>query len=154
MVFLFSGSVFSSYFYYLIPFIFTFALVFGVLVISNVFQKQKNVNAILALAIALFSIVYPPYIELLYIWLPYLCIIFLALFIILIFKNLFIKEGKELETTWPMLITIVILFLVFMFISPSIPLPNSSLVSNQDIMLLIGVAFVVIILIVGSRMKD
>lgn len=152
MVFLFSGSVFSSYLYYLIPFIFTFALVFGVLVISNIFKGQKNVNAMIALAVALFAIIYPPYIDILYVWLPYLCILFIAIFLVLMLKNLFVKEGKKPEQSWPMLVTIAVLFLVFMFISPSIPLPSSSLISSQDILLIIGLAFIVVILIFGARM--
>lgn len=153
MVFLFSGSVFSGYLYYLIPFIFTFALVFGVLTISNIFKGQKNVNAMIALAVSLFAIIYPSYLIILYEWLPYLCIFFIVIFVILILKNLFVKGGNQPQQSWPILITIVVLFLVFMFVYPSIPLPNSSLISSQDLLLLIGVAFVVIILIIGSKLE-
>ncbi len=156
MVFLFSGSAFSGYLYYLIPFIFTFALVFGVLTISKVFKDQKNVNAILALAIALFAVIYPPYITLLYEWLPYLCIIFIVIFVVLMLKNLFVGEKgkKELEPTWPMLIAIAVLFLVFMTVYQSIPLPSGSFISSQDILLIVGIAFVVLILSVGAKLKD
>jgi len=154
MVLPFSTSIFSDYIYYLIPFIFTFALVFGVLTISNVFKNQKNVNAILALAITLFSILYPPYIKILYNWLPYLCILFILLFVVLMLRNLFVESEKKLQQSWPMLITIAILFLIFISFAPSITLPSSSLISFQDILLLIGIAFVVILLVSGAAMGN
>ncbi len=159
MISLFSGSIFSDYLYYLIPFIFTFALVFGVLAISNAFKNQKNVNAMIAIAIALFATIYPPYTKILYNWLPYLCILFIVIFVISMLKDLFVKSEKSQDKSensqqsWPVLITIAILFLVFMFIYPSIPLPNSSLISSQDILLIIGLAFIAIIMIVGSKVK-
>ncbi|RLJ01570.1 MAG: hypothetical protein DRP10_03780 [Candidatus Aenigmatarchaeota archaeon] len=150
MVSLFSGP-FSIYFYYLIPFIFTFSLVFGVLTISNIFNKQKNVNVMIALAISLFATISEEYVSILYSWLPYLCVLFIVIFFVVMLKNIFIK--KDSEQNWPILITIAILFLVLMTIYPSIPLPSGSFISSQDVLLVIGITFVVLILIVGSKVN-
>ncbi|MCK4429200.1 MAG: hypothetical protein KAU95_02400, partial [Candidatus Aenigmarchaeota archaeon] len=64
------------------------------------------------------------------------------------------EKDKEMKPTWEMLITIAILFIVFMTVYESIPLPSGSIISSDDILLIAGIGFVVMILVVGSRLKD
>jgi len=144
--------MFSEYIYYIIPLVFTFALVFGVLSISKIFNK-KEVNVLIALSMALFSLISEIYVKLLYAWLPYLSILFIILFVFVLLKNLLIekKNGTKSAANWEMLITIAILFLVFMTVYRSIPLPSGSMISSDDILLIAGIVFVVLILSVGPK---
>ncbi len=152
MVFFSSGAL-SGYIYYIIPFIFTFALVFGVLSISKIFNK-KEVNTLIALSMAMFSLISEAYVTLLYSWLPYLCILFIILFVFVLLKNLLFEEkDNKSAATWEMLIAISILFLVFMTVYQSIPLPSGSMISSDDILLITGIVFVVLILSVGGKLK-
>ncbi|MCK4730278.1 MAG: hypothetical protein KAT28_03075 [Candidatus Aenigmarchaeota archaeon] len=153
MVF-FSSGMLSGYIYYIIPLIFTFALVFGVLSISRIFNK-KEVNVLIALSMAMFSLISEAYVTLLYSWLPYLCILFIILFVFVLLKNLLFeeKDGTKSAATWEMLIAIGILFLVFMSVYQSIPLPSGSMISSDDILLIAGIVFVVLILSVGGKLK-
>ena len=152
---LFSSWMFSEYIYYIIPLVFTFALVFGVLSISKIFNK-KEVNVLIALSMALFSLISEIYVKLLYAWLPYLSILFIILFVFVLLKNLLIekKNGTKSAANWEMLITIAILFLVFMTVYQSIPLPSGSMISSDDILLLAGIVFVVLNLSVGGKLGD
>ena len=152
---LFSSWMFSEYIYYIIPLVFTFALVFGVLSISKIFNK-KEVNVLIALSMALFSLISEIYVKLLYAWLPYLSILFIILFVFVLLKNLLIekKNGTKSAANWEMLITIAILFLVFMTVYRSIPLPSGSMISSDDILLIAGIVFVVLILSVGGKLGD
>ena len=144
----------SGYIYYIIPFIFTFALVFGVLSISKIFNK-KEVNVLIAMSMALFSLISEAYVKLLYVWLPYLCILFIILFVFVLLKNLLLEKRDKTKPSadWQMLITIAILFLVFMTVYQSIPLPSGSLISSDDILLIVGIVFVVLILSVGAKLR-
>ncbi len=152
---LFSSWMFSEYIYYIIPLVFTFALVFGVLSISKIFNK-KEVNVLIALSMALFSLISEIYVKLLYAWLPYLSILFIILFVFVLLKNLLIekKNGTKSAANWEMLITIAILFLVFMTVYRSILLPSGSMISSDDILLIAGIVFVVLILSVGGKLGD
>ena len=152
---LFSSWMLSEYIYYIIPLVFTFALVFGVLSISKIFNK-KEVNVLIALSMALFSLISEIYVKLLYAWLPYLSILFIILFVFVLLKNLLIekKNGTKSAANWEMLITIAILFLVFMTVYRSIPLPSGSMISSDDILLIAGIVFVVLILSVGGKLGD
>ncbi|RLJ00085.1 MAG: hypothetical protein DRP06_02495 [Candidatus Aenigmatarchaeota archaeon] len=154
MVF-FSSGMLSGYIYYIIPLIFTFALVFGVLSISKIFDK-KEVNGLIAISMALFSLISEAYVALLYSWLPYLCILFIVLFVFVLLKNLLLEKNNQNKSaaTWEMLIAIGILFLVFMTVYQSIPLPSGSMISSDDILLITGLVFVVLILSVGSKLKE
>jgi hypothetical protein len=149
MSFLYFG-MFENYFEFLISFAFTFALVFGVLTASRVFGEHKypyvrNVNILVALSLALFASLYEPYISFIKLWFPYLIGFFIFVFILVILKNLFGGVSKEKAASWEMAISIVILFLVFLALSPS-------LTYYKDISVLLGVALVILILIIGSRL--
>ena len=134
--------------YYLVPFIFSFALIYGILSISNIFNK-KNVNILLALTISFFAILYEGYIKLIYEFLPILAGIFIVLFVVILIRNLFITKsaGNTIET----LVIIGLMFLVFLSIYNRIPLPSGSIISSKDVLLVIGLALVGLIILVGYR---
>ena len=50
----FSGSFYQNFYYFFLPFIFVFAIFFGILSLANVFSKRINIviSAIVALALA------------------------------------------------------------------------------------------------------
>lgn len=146
------GSGFSGYLYYAVPFIFTFALVFGVLTLSKIFEKQKNVNALLAAAIALFATMSSQYITLLYEWLPYLSILFLVIFVLVILKNIFFDKSKE-KISGPMIVAVLIIFLVFLAVYPEIPLPHGNMISEGDVLMIIGIVFVAILIFLGFKLN-
>ncbi len=66
---------------YAIPFFFLLAVVYGALGISGVF-KNRAVNLIIALVIALFGMTYQPFITWLYTIMPYAIALFIAVFFI------------------------------------------------------------------------
>ena len=143
----------QSYFEFLITFTFTFAIVLGILSASKVFGELKygyvrNINILAALSLALFASLYEPYVKFVELWFPYLLGFFIFIFIAVMLKNLFSGEGKrkEKEMSWELGISLVLLFLVFLTL-------YSSLSYYKDISLLLGIAFVVLILVIGSKLK-
>ncbi len=105
---------------------------------------------------AMFSLISEAYVNLLYSWLPYLCILFILLFVFVLLKNLLFEKNDQNKSaaTWEMLIAIGILFLVFMTVYQSIPLPSGSMISSDDILLIVGIVFVILILSVGAKLNN
>lgn len=142
-------GIFSDYFLFLISFMFTFALVYGILIISNVFKGQKRVNILISISIALFASLYENYVSFLFQWMSYIVIFFIIVFLLSILRNLF--EGKAIKENWETLITIVILFLIFLSIYPYFQISLGNYVNSQDILLTIGLVFIILILAIGSK---
>lgn len=157
---MFFSEMFSSYLEFALSFGFTFAVVLGVLNVSKVFgdpKTAKRVNVLLAVVIGVFASFSEAYISFLFQWMFYLIGIFVVVFVVLIFKNLFYsgEQGsrEEKSVTWPMVMSVVILFLVFLGFYQFIPLPSGQLISSEDVALVIGIALVILILVIGSRAK-
>ncbi len=155
---MFFSSEFATYLEFALSFGFTFAVAFGVLYISKVFgepegKTPKRVNILLAVIISLFASFSEAYVNFLFQWIFYLIAIFMIVFVVLIFKNLFYSEKRDEEKTvsWPMFVSIAVLFLVFLGSYQYMPLPSGQIISSQDVALVIGIAFIVLILVVGSR---
>lgn len=152
--------MFLNYFEFIISFGFTFAVVYGVLSASKVFgdPKEKHArgaNLLVAIMIGLFASFSKAYITFLFQWMLYLIAIFVIVFILLIFRNLFGEEkNQEKEgVSWPMVVSVAILFLIFLGFYQSLPLPSGYLITSQDVALVIGIALIVLILVLGSQLK-
>lgn len=79
----------------LVPFLFIFAVVFGLLELSKIF-KNKAVNAVIAIALALFAILNASFVTLLWNVLPSLTTVFIALFFLVFALELFgLRKPKE-----------------------------------------------------------
>jgi hypothetical protein len=135
---------------FIVPFALTFALTLGALTLSKVFDKQKQVNFIIAIAIALLAVSSPAYAKMIYSLAPTLAMLFIVVFVIVFIKNIF---GKEAKGDWPTLIAISILFLLLMQLAPSLPLPSGANIKSDDIVLVAGVMLVIAILVIGSKVK-
>jgi len=136
---------------YIVPFALTFALTLGALNLAKVFDNQKQVNFIIAIAIALLAVSSPTYARMIYEWAPMLAMLFIVAFVIVFIKNIF---GKEAKNDWPTLIAIAILFLLLMQLAPSLPLPSGTNIKSDDIILVAGIMLVLAILVIGSKVSS
>ncbi len=92
-------------------FLFVFAIVFGLLTISKLFPK--NVNALLALVFALFSVFYEPLVVGLQEFMPIAAIFLIIVFFIVFLKKVFGKEkGGHASDLLPIVVSLVLLLLV------------------------------------------
>ncbi len=97
---------------FLSTFLLVFAVVFGLLAYSNVGKFGKNVNALIALAISLFSIFYPPLVEGLNQFMPVVVAVLLVLFFIAFIKKIFEEKKDKHHDMYPMIVTLGILLLL------------------------------------------
>ena len=83
--------------------------------VARLRQKRlfdKKVNALLALAIAGFSVVYEPLVETLQQYLPIAAVGLVILFFILFLKNAFGGKKEESSSNFPQIVAIAIMFLL------------------------------------------
>ncbi|MBS3050532.1 MAG: hypothetical protein J4400_00070 [Candidatus Aenigmarchaeota archaeon] len=97
---------------YVSTFLFVFALIFGLLSYSKVGDFNKRVNAMLALAIAGFSVLYEPLVLTLSQYIPIAAGVLIIVFFLALVKKIF--EGKEgsKKDYFPLIVVIAILFLL------------------------------------------
>jgi|SRR3989338_4379453 len=96
---------------YVSTFLFVFALIFGLLSYSKVGDFNKRVNAMLALAIAGFSVLYEPLVLTLGQYIPIAASILIIVFFMALVKK--ILDGKEgSKDKFPLIVVIAILFLL------------------------------------------
>ncbi len=140
----------SDIWYYVVPFVFSFAVVYGSIELSGVF-KNKAVNAIISLAIAAMSIVNESVVSALWEYMPVATIVFVALFIVgFIWK--FINSLGSGDSNADYGVVGAILFLILIgFGSPtirnSIHVPNSTTIT-----FIVGFIVVAILFILASKM--
>jgi D-alanyl-lipoteichoic acid acyltransferase DltB (MBOAT superfamily) len=135
---------------FIVPFALTFALSLGALTVSGVFDKQKQVNFIIAIALAILAVSSPSYSKMIYTWAPILATLFIVVFVLVFLRKSF---GKEAKADWTTLIAIAILFLLLMQIGPSIPLPSGSTIKSDDIILVAGIMLVIAIIVIGKALS-
>ena len=140
----------SDIWYYVVPFVFSFAVVYGSIELSGVF-KNKAVNAIIALAIAAMSIVNESVVSALWNYMPIATIVFVALFIIGFIWKFINSIGSGSKADYG--VVGAILFLIFIgFGSPtirnSIHVPNSTTIT-----FIVGFIVVGILFILAAKMK-
>ncbi len=97
---------------YVSTFLFVFALIFGLLSYSKIGDFNKRVNAMLALAIAGFSVLYEPLVVTLSQYIPIAASLLIIIFFLALVKKIF--EGKEgsKKDYFPLIAVIAILFLL------------------------------------------
>ncbi len=101
-------------------FLFVFALIFGLLSYVKTEDKDKHkstmfskkVNAILALAIAAFAVMYEPLVVGLMTYLPIAAVIFIILFFIMFLKNALGSKENTSKTPFPTIVSLAILLLL------------------------------------------
>jgi hypothetical protein len=106
---------------YVSTFLFVFAVVFGLLSYAKVFVKDdkpdRRINGAIALAIALFSIAYPPLVKGLTLYMPLAIAVLIPLFFIVFVKKVIEEDkGKQATDTFPLIVSLIILgMLVYVF---------------------------------------
>jgi len=133
---------------FIITFLFTFAIVFGSLELTNIFKKN-SVNMIIALVIAIFASSYTPFTKTLYSYLPYITWIFIIVFILAFIRKA-LGLGKEKKhddsgrdhVKW--IVIAGILLIIFLTVGIYY-IPNNSIVDQlggrDNIFIIIGLAF-------------
>jgi len=137
----------------MVPFLFTLAVTFGVLEVTNVF-KNKAVNFLIALALSIFAITSPTFVDLLWNYFGDITIFFIVMFLIaFILEALGVRRKDTVMSGDAIVIQSAILFLLltlgFYYIDkiPSIPFVGGS----QNLLLLF--ALVLILAIFWSAYK-
>ncbi|HLD38773.1 MAG TPA: hypothetical protein VJB05_00490 [archaeon] len=94
-------------------FLFVFALIFGLLSYSKIGEFNKKVNALLALAIAGFSVMYEPLVLAMQQYMPIAAAVLIVVFFFALLKKMFgKKEGDKSGDTVPLIITLAVLLLL------------------------------------------
>ncbi len=131
----------------LLPFFLVLAIIYGALEVSKVF-KNRAVNGIIAVVFAFFSVMNSQVVSFINSILPYAAGFFVVLFLIWIVLKPLRGSGKEGKKGDPVLI-IVILVLVLIILArmqTTDILPSSSLLSNTNLVWIIGILIVAVIL--------
>ncbi len=131
---------------FLIPFLFTLAIVFGALRYARIFGDNVAVQMIIALVIAYFASTYEPFVSTLYAYLPNITWFFVAMFFIAFLMEVFglgKKEKGEPEINlyisgMLLLILITIGITQIQNFSHEIPLFGST----ENLALLLGIIFI------------
>ncbi len=74
---------------FVLPFLFTLAVVFGILRVANVFSGNKAVELIIAFVFAYFSATYQPFVTLFFRYLPGLTEFFIGVFLLVFLIEVF-----------------------------------------------------------------
>lgn len=94
-------------------FLFVFALIFGLLSYSKIGEFNKKVNALLALAIAGFSVMYEPLVLGMQQYMPIAAAVLIVVFFFALLKKIFgKKEGDKGGDMVPLIITLAVLLLL------------------------------------------
>ncbi len=140
----------NEYLYYIVPIVFSFAVIYGSLELASVF-KNKNVNIIIALAISFMSLADKSITDMIWKYMPMATIVFIGLFFVGFlwkFINSF-KTGNKADYG----IIGSILILIFMgFQSPTIRQMLSFGPNSNSILFVVGMILIGIMFIVASRM--
>lgn len=142
---------------FLLIFLFIFALTFGSLKISKVFEGLKAINAIIALVIAFFAASYQPFVTTMWAYLPYLSWFFVIVFLIAMVAKLFEKTGIKGETAkkhqTSLIVVLAMALLVFLTIGASF-IPEVSFIDTNNLYMVIGLIFIVGLFIGVSTMGE
>jgi len=131
---------------FVIPFMFVLAIVFGILRIGKVFSGNTAVEMIIAIVIAFFSATYQPFITILFQFLPTITWFFIAMFFILFILEITGVRGKRGENKKNVMIYGILLLLLFSIVaSRSDIIPTFSYISTDDLILTIGIIFIIAI---------
>lgn len=144
---------------YAVSFLFVFAIVFGLLSITkrektdsqgNVKESHvlfdKKINAIIALAFAIFAVTYEPFVRGLQTFLPIATILLVVAFFIVFLRSVFKrKKDKEESDTLPIAVAIAVLLIVLATVGSQILDLFQIDFDRENLLALIGLAAIVII---------
>lgn len=138
---------------FVIPFLFVLAVVFGVLRISKAFKGNAAVEVIISLVIAFFSATFPPFTSMLFSILPTITLFFIAMFFIVFVLEIVGVRGKKAGDNIMNLIIYGILILILFVIvaNHSNLIPNLGIISPDDLVLGIGLIFVISIFMAAYK---
>ncbi len=107
-------SIFGAGQEFLIPFLFTLAIIFGSLRYAKIFGNNTAVQMIIALVLAYFASTYEPFVATLRAYFPSITWFFIAMFFIVFVLEVFgLKGGKDRDHELNMYIYGILLLLLF-----------------------------------------
>ena len=128
---------------FVVTFLFTLAVVFGMLQIGKVF-KNKAVIALISLALAFFASTYSPFVTTLWNYLPSITWFFVGLFFIAFVLELTRKVGGEGEDRTLTMIVTALALLVFLVIGAR-NVPSLEFIGQQNLLMLVGLIFMLVL---------
>lgn len=146
---------------FIIPFMFTLAVVFGVLelALGRTVMKNRAVLAIISLAIAFFAASYSPFVSALNAYLPSVTWFFIVMFFIAFVFELFglrkpsgrEERGKSLAVLGVLLL---LLFAIGLSVLQAFPVEMPLIGGGENIILLVGLVFIIAIFWTALSMKE
>ena len=104
-------------------------------------NTDRKINAVIALAIALFSVAYQPLVTGLTLYIPIAIAVLIPLFFIIFVKK--ILEGHEQETdTFPMIVSLSLLLIVMLIFQDKIIAMMPSGIDGTSLLWIIGIVTV------------
>lgn len=126
-------------------FLFVFALIFGLLSYSKIGEFDKRVNALLALAIAGFSVMYEPLVLGLQQYMPIAAALLIIVFFFALLKKIFgKKEGDTAGDTVPLIITLAVLLLLMVAFGQSLTSFLPAGTDPQSVLWAVGIIIAVL----------
>ena len=80
---------------FLIPFLFSLAIIYGLLEVIGIFRRNKAVNFIVAFCLSFFAMIYPGFVDFLWANFGLIAIFFIAMFFILFVSKIFGFGGRN-----------------------------------------------------------
>lgn len=139
-----------------LAFIFTFAMVFGVLSSAKALEFKKSVNVMIAAVFAAFSAAYEPFVALLQEIMPIAAAFLIILFFIVFLKNIFGGKGKEGKSgekadLFPIGISIALLLVVLGVMGDRVAPYLPAGVDVENIFWLTGILIILLLLWIGYK---
>ncbi len=132
--------------HFVLPFLFTLAIVFGILRATNVFSGNKAVEMIIAFVFAYFSATYEPFVKMFFRYLPGLTEFFIGVFLLIFVIEAFgLRKATQQDKKTNMIIYGILLMFLMMFsgffASKIGPLPYIG--NPEGLFILIGIVLIV-----------
>lgn len=127
---------------FLIPFLFSLAVIFGILEVTRIFGRNRAVNFIVSFTLSFFAIIYPGFVDFMWANFGLVAIFFIAMFFItFVFKTLGIgsKNSKDsILINGAILFVLLSLSYTYAESFPSVPLIGT----GQNLILLVSVVLI------------
>jgi len=140
----------------LLPFFFVLAVVFGALEVSGVF-KNRGVNGLISVVVALFAIINPSVSAIIYAIMPYAIIIFIIFFFLGFIIKFFSSDekGKPKDLTLPVIIAgLILIFLASYGENLSSMFPSMGFFSSDNFIVVVILVVVMIALFATYKAKS
>ncbi|RLJ06955.1 MAG: hypothetical protein DRP12_03135 [Candidatus Aenigmatarchaeota archaeon] len=135
-------------FYYLLPGLLVFAITYGALEVAGVI-KNSRVNGVIALVIAFFAISSPQVVQLTYSVMPYMALLFIAIFFIGILLSPI--RGGEKQKNYELIAIICALGLVWLSSQESLVARLLPGLPKTDLLTILGLILIIIIFLMVYR---